>query len=361
MLDDELVAAEYGASDQQNVCSRLGGRVERWRVHHEGRLGVEPNRRVRKCLYRARNRDFVGRMGRTDLDVGGRACVVMVVFGTSELAELFEVVRRAGPVVGDGGPGPFAGRTVSEHQRAVHLTELGSAAPGGVQHRRMLNGQRRGDTVMEGFCDDTGHRTSVPSMYARGPRTEGNNAPADFARGRVGYGLPGTNGGREMSIATRCSKIKDRSGIPTWLLVAALVAVGVAGCGGGSSSSSSSASVSASETAIDHRLAAYFTAWNNAAGSWTKAYKSGNRAAFLRVQSRYTQSMTQALRGIQIAVSDLRAASDRGLARRVADATAAETAAIVEIDRAVLNNDTISERLGLQHLTAAARQKHNAG
>ena len=164
-----------------------------------------------------------------------------------------------------------------------------------------------------------------------------------------------------MSMSTRCSKIKDRFGIPTRPLVAALVAVGVAGCGGGSSSSSSSASVSASETAVDHRLGAYFTAWNNAAGSWIKAYKSGNRAAFLRVQSRYTQSMTQALRGIQIAVSDLRAASDRRLARRVADATAAETAAIVEIDKAVLNNDTIGERLGLQHLTAAARHKHNAG
>jgi hypothetical protein len=166
-----------------------------------------------------------------------------------------------------------------------------------------------------------------------------------------------------MTMATRGSKIKDRFSIPTWLLVAALVAVGVAGCGGGSSTSSSSASVSASETAIDHRIAAYFTAWNNASGSWIKAYKSGNRAAFLRVQSRYTQSMMQALRGIHIAVSDLHAASasDRRLARRVADATAAETAAIVEIDKAVVNNDTIGERLGLQHLTAAARHKHNTG
>lgn len=164
-----------------------------------------------------------------------------------------------------------------------------------------------------------------------------------------------------MTTATRCCKIKDRFSIPTWLLVAALVAVGVAGCGGGSSSSSSSASVSASDAAIAHRIAAYFTAWNSASGSWIKAYKSGNRAAFLRVQSRYTQGMTQALRRIQIAVSDLRAASDRRLARRVADATEAETAAIVEIDKAVVNNDTIGERLGLQHLTAAVRQKQNAG
>lgn len=156
-------------------------------------------------------------------------------------------------------------------------------------------------------------------------------------------------------------KIRERFSNPMLLLGVALVAIGLGACGGQSSSSSASSSTSASDNAVEQRIASADSAWNKASASWINAYKSGNRALFLRVQARYTQRMTQAVGRMQVAVSDIRSAPDRQLVRRVVDATAAETAAIVEIDKAVVNNDTLSEQLGLHHLTAAVRQKQSAG
>ena len=154
---------------------------------------------------------------------------------------------------------------------------------------------------------------------------------------------------------------KSRSRICRWPLVVALLVVGVTGCGGsGSTSSSSAGSSSAANVTIAHRFAAYIGAWNDASGSWLRAYKSGKRNAFLQVQSRDTNQMRIALAHVENEARHI-TGSNGTLARRVADATARETAAIVEIDNAVIKNDPSAARRGLNDLVKAAEQKRKLG
>lgn len=139
------------------------------------------------------------------------------------------------------------------------------------------------------------------------------------------------------------------------LLVAVFV---VAGCGSSDSSMSTAAGqLSERDAGAMVRVDDLVKQWNSAATGWSNAYKSADKARFLRAYDGYTQTLHETSMRIRLSSSQFEAPRLGALMRDLGDAYRAQFRAIVKVNDSVANVDLKAGQSAVAQLQRAGERK----